>query len=259
MIETACRSLRVPQGDMAVFTAWPRKLRGPLSPVVILMDMWGFRKTLMDVAREVAAMGYYALLPDFYQRTDPVRLDGLPSADLIRKYADIPVVLQRRMRSAMDGLEDDIVVGDVEALLDAAKGWSVPMTPYAGAVGYCMGGRHAMCIAGAMPERVRASACLHGTALIRDDDRSPLRRVLAATGELYFGHAEHDEYAPADVPAKMAQILPQGRAGFAYEVHPGTHHGYALPDRAIYDRGAAARDWTAIRAMFRRQLAAAAD
>ena len=37
-------------------------------------------------------------------------------------------------------------------------------------------------------------------------------------------------------------------------VHPGTEHGYALPDRDMFDKAAANRDWENIFAMFRRQL-----
>jgi len=37
-------------------------------------------------------------------------------------------------------------------------------------------------------------------------------------------------------------------------VHAGTEHGYALPDRDIYHKASANRDWENIFAMFRRQL-----
>ena len=39
-------------------------------------------------------------------------------------------------------------------------------------------------------------------------------------------------------------------------VHPGTVHGYALPDRDIFDKKAAERDWELIFAMFHRQIPA---
>ena len=37
-------------------------------------------------------------------------------------------------------------------------------------------------------------------------------------------------------------------------VHPAAHHGYALPDRDVFDKTAANRDWEHIFAMYRRQL-----
>jgi carboxymethylenebutenolidase len=46
------------------------------------------------------------------------------------------------------------------------------------------------------------------------------------------------------------------KAGVRYRsiVHAGTVHGYALPDRDIFARAAANRDWENIFAMFKRQL-----
>jgi len=41
---------------------------------------------------------------------------------------------------------------------------------------------------------------------------------------------------------------------YRYELHKGAHHGYALPDRDVFDKHAANRDWELIFAMFRRQI-----
>lgn len=252
-IHTARHFVARPAGDMEVFAAWPEH-KGPLPVVVLLMDMWGFRSTVQEIAAQVARLGYYALLPDFYYQTDPVRLDVEAEGVEVRKYTDMPQAVQRRLRAAMDGLPDDAVVADFAALLAATKNWRVLMGPYAGVVGYCMGGRHALCIAGEFPGRVRASACLHGTDLIKVGERSPHLRALRAAGELYCGHAAMDEYAPADTPGRLEETLAQGKAVFRSAVHPGTRHGYALHDRAIHDPVATARDWEVIEAMFRRQL-----
>ena len=43
------------------------------------------------------------------------------------------------------------------------------------------------------------------------------------------------------------------------EVHANTDHGYALPDRDIYNKVATMRDWELILAMFRRQLSCALE
>ena len=37
-------------------------------------------------------------------------------------------------------------------------------------------------------------------------------------------------------------------------IHQGTLHGYALPDRDIYVKAAAERDWELIFAMYHRQI-----
>ena len=38
------------------------------------------------------------------------------------------------------------------------------------------------------------------------------------------------------------------------EVYPGVHHGYAFPQRKIYDRAAAERHWERLIALYRRRL-----
>ena len=55
--------------------------------------------------------------------------------------------------------------------------------------------------------------------------------------------------------ATLARAL-EGRSNFAYRavVHPGADHGYPLPDRDVFDKHAANRDWEIIFAMFRRCL-----
>ena len=53
------------------------------------MDVWGLREELYDIARKVAVVGYYVLLPDLYYRQGRVRhqwhdADGRMSSPLNR-------------------------------------------------------------------------------------------------------------------------------------------------------------------------------
>src|SRR5262249_1324280 len=128
-----------------------------------------------------------------------------------------------------------------------------------GAVGYCMGGRHALCVAGTFPQRFKATACLHGAGCVTADDNSPYLmppHLLArgADGELYCGHAERDRSAPPDGVDRMAQALWGCRVRHHWRVHAGAEHGYALPDRNVFDQNATEQDWDTIFAMLRRQL-----
>src|SRR6185437_16718723 len=105
----------------------------------------------------------------------------------------------------------------------------------------------------AFPEQLRASASLHGTLLVNDQPDSPHRSVEKMRGEIYCGFAEHDPYAPQSTIDTLSTLL-KDRTDVRYRcsVHAGAHHGYALPDRDIFDKPAANRDWENIFAMFRR-------
>ena len=65
MIETI---LDIPTKDGAVETFICHPERGPHPPVLFLMDAPGIRDELYDMARRLATVGYYVLLPNLYYR-----------------------------------------------------------------------------------------------------------------------------------------------------------------------------------------------
>jgi carboxymethylenebutenolidase len=54
-------------GRMNAFVTRPEQ-GGPFAAIVILMDVWGLREELFDIARKVAVTGYYCIVPNFYYR-----------------------------------------------------------------------------------------------------------------------------------------------------------------------------------------------
>ena len=119
-----------------------------------------------------------------------------------------------------------------------------------------MGGRHAFCVAGRFRDRVKATARIHGTALIKQGADSPHLMARAGSGEIYCGHAQRDKYAPADVVEKLDRGFAGAGVRYHYALHRGAEHAYAIPDREVYDDRAANHDWREIFAMFGRQLRA---
>lgn len=249
------RSLPLPRpgGSMEVFAVHPSQ-EGVFPPVVLYMDMWGMRETLRDIARGLAAAGYYCLLPDLYYRQGVVRYASGAMDGRRLSFADLEPPRQAALRAAMDALTDAMVIDDTGALLAFMAAGQPARDGPVGAVGYCMGGRHAVCAAASYPARFKATACLHGAGLVRPGEDSPHFLARRAAGEVYFGHAEKDKYAPPDVAARLASALADSGVRWRQRVHAGMQHGYALPDRDVYDKHAANLDWRAILAMFRRQL-----
>jgi carboxymethylenebutenolidase len=117
-----------------------------------------------------------------------------------------------------------------------------------------MGGRFALLALGRFADRFRAAASLHGTALVGQSEQSPHKIAAAGIGEVYCGFAERDPHGSAEVVAAMDRSFAASKVAYSYLLHRGAEHGYALPDRDIHDAGATERDWTAILAMFARQL-----
>src|SRR6202012_1769435 len=114
------RMVEVPtkDGTMETFIAHPRG-NGPHPAVVVYMDIWGVREELFDIARNVASVGYYVMVPDLYYRQGKIRdrnffnADGRTVSfealdDTLRQYALAPA-----MKTS-----DAMTTADTGALID---------------------------------------------------------------------------------------------------------------------------------------------
>lgn len=245
--------LKRPGGEMETFVVLPSS-GGPFPPVVLFMDMWGIRWVLHDIARRIAGAGFACILPDLYYRGGTVRYAAHDITNRQLSFSDLDPVRQKLLRASMDDLTTGMVAEDTVSLIDFMSREEQIRPGPVGSLGYCMGGAHALHLAGTYPARFKATACLHGAGLIRPGDGSPHLVARRGDGEIYCGHAEHDKYAPADVVERLDEAFAGCRVRYHRRVHHGAQHSYAMLDRDAYDRVAAELDWEAIEAMFRRQL-----
>jgi len=247
--------VRTDSGSMPTFVTHPSEKRA-FPTVVLYMDVWGVREELFDIARRIATVGYYCMVPDLYYRQGKVRHEFRNEKNQMITLDRLDQQKKAAVLAPLKKLSDAMVIDDTGALLrfvDAGE----PVRPRAlGSVGYCMGGRHVFRVGAAFPERFRASACLHGTDLVNGTDNSPHRDIAKAEGELYCGFAEKDRHTPPELVAGLDRASSQWKVRYRREVHAGADHGYALPDRDIYDKRAANRDWELIFAMYQRQMPA---
>jgi carboxymethylenebutenolidase len=240
-------------GVMDAFVVHPEE-GGPFPAVVIFMDIWGLREELFDVARRVAAVGYHVTLPNFWYRRGRVRYEYRDDKGRMRSILDLPQAVQDELHDNMNRVTDPMATADTGAILKFLGGEPVG-DGAKGAIGYCLGGRLAILAAAFYPEHFRATASLHGTRLVNETPESPHRLIEKYRGEIYCGFAEQDHLAPPETIATLEKLL-AGRDNVHYRaiVHPGTVHGYSLPDRDVFDKQAANRDWEHIFATFNRQL-----
>ena len=61
-------------GRMDTFVCHPEE-GGPFPAVIVLMDIWGLREELFDVARKIAVAGYHCSVPNFWYRRGKVRYE----------------------------------------------------------------------------------------------------------------------------------------------------------------------------------------
>jgi carboxymethylenebutenolidase len=243
-------------GKMDTFITYPEE-GGPHPAVVLYMDVWGLREELFDVARRIATVGYYCLVPNFYYRQGRIRHQFKDANGRMISLHALDETRKQQVLAPLNKLTDQMVIDDTADLLAFLDRGEPVKKGAIGSIGYCMGGRHVFRAAEHFPDRFRAGASLHGTALVTDAPDSPHLGMKKARGEMYCGYAEKDPWTPPATIKAVADIFRGAEARYREVIHPGADHGYALPDRDIHDKQAANRDWEIIFAMFRRQLGTA--
>ena len=250
------QTLNIPTaaGQMETFITRPSQ-NGPFPAVILYMDVWGVREVLFDLARRVATVGYYVIVPDFYYRQGRVRTDYRDEHGKAISINKLDPETLAKVLAPQKALSDRMVIDDTADMLKFLDRQSDVKRGAIGCYGYCMGGRQVLQVAAAYPDRFKATASLHGTTVISDENPdSPHRTVKQLQGEVYCGFPETDQFAPPAMVAEWNALMKASPAKYHVEVHAGALHGYALPDRDVFHKASADRDWELIFAMFHRQI-----
>jgi carboxymethylenebutenolidase len=232
-----------PDGAMNAFVAHPDE-GGPFPVVFLYMDAPGKREELHEMARRIAVVGYFVVLPNLYYRKS-------------RDYQ-----LKERtetgfgeMFEMMGSLSAATTICDTAAMLDFVDAQPDADAKKVGLVGYCMSGPFVMWAAAHFPERVACLASIHGANLKTDADDSPHLVVPRIRCESYFACAETDRWAPPEHIDALRTALVASGTPFRIEWFPGVEHGFVFPQReGIYHKESADRHWERLFALFARNL-----
>jgi carboxymethylenebutenolidase len=240
-------------GRMDAFVTHPEE-GAPFPAVVVLMDIWGLREELFDIARRVATVGYHCTVPNFWYRRGKVRYEFRDEKGRMRSLNVIPKEVQNEMHANMSHVTDRMAMADIGSVLKFLELEPVRKGPK-GTIGYCLGGRLSLAAAAEFPGEFRVSASMHGTSMVSDAPDSPHLAVGKMRGEIYCGFGERDRFTPSSTIETLERLMKDNaHVRYRGNVHIGADHGYALPDRDVFDKPTANRDWEYIFAMFRRQL-----
>lgn len=229
-------------GAMNSFVVHPDE-GGPFPVVLFFMDAPGKREELHDMARRLAAVGYFVVLPNLYYRR---------TRDWVLKERTEPLMAE--MFALMATLDRRTTRCDTAALLRHVDAQAAADASRVGAVGYCMSGPIVMWAAADFPDRLRCIASIHGANMVTDSPDSPHRMAPQLRCESYFACAEIDKWAPPAHIDALQAALKDAAAPHRVEWYPGVEHGFVFPQRAVYDRPAAERHWERLFALFGRRL-----
>jgi len=230
-------------GSMNTFIVYPEE-GGPHPVVLFYMDAPGKREELHDMARRLASVGYYVVLPNLYYRRS--RDFWLTE----RTEAKMAVMFEH-----MNATTIAMVVRDTEAMLRFVDAHPDADGDRVGAVGYCMSGPFVMAAAAQFPDRIKCIASIHGANMATDREDSPHLLAPRIRCESYFACAETDKWAPPADIAKLQAALEAAGTPHRIEWYPGAEHGFVFPLRAgIYDKPSAERHWERLFSLLRRNL-----
>ncbi len=230
-------------GAMNCFIVHPEE-GGPHPVVLFYMDAPGKREELHDMARRIASVGYFVVLPNlYYRRSRDFFLTERTEAQMAHMFG------------LMATLDAATTRCDTQAMLDYVDGQPQADASRVGAVGYCMSGPFVVWAAAVFAQRLRCIASIHGANMATAAPDSPHHAVAGVRCESYFACAENDKWAPPADIVKLASALEAAGVPHRVEWYPGTEHGFVFPLRAgIFDKAAAERHWERLFALFARNL-----
>jgi len=242
----------VPTKDGTADALFCRPQEGRSHPgVVMFMDAYGLRAAVEAHARRLAGHGYCVLVPNLFYRSrrSPVLEDfeaRISSGDRGALFEELKPMMAR--------VTPEAAIADAQAWLAFLRARSEVREAPIGTVGYCMGGRMALRMAGEFADAVSAAASFHGGNLATGEDDSPHLAAVRAAGELYIGHADNDRSMPPEQMARLTRELAEAHVRHTAELYPGAAHGWTQADTPAYDEDASERHWMRLLELFGRVL-----
>lgn len=226
---------------------------GSHPPVLIGAELWGLTDEVRAIARETAALGYVAIAPHLYHRSDTDTETG--------SAAGLAETQENRERAF--ALVGQLTRDEVEADLRAALGYArehAGASGAAGMLGFSLGG-HIAYFAASRLELAAAAVYYPGWLPVAGTALSRPEPLLAATDEiarrdvrLLMFFAELDHVIDAAQRDEIGKAL--DNAGVRHEVitYPGAQHAFYFPGRPMHDAVAARDSWRRVRDLFAAEL-----
>ncbi len=120
-------------GSFSAYLASPASGAGP--GVVVLQEIFGVNQVMRDIADDLAAKGYFAIVPDLFWRQAPgIQITDKTEAEWARAF------------ELYQGFDEDLGINDATVALNHLR--TVPgCSGKVGSVGYCLGGKLAYLMA----------------------------------------------------------------------------------------------------------------
>jgi carboxymethylenebutenolidase len=249
--EVIAREVEIEVGGATPMTAYLARPAGDgeYPAVLVGAELWGLTEDVREIVREVAALGYVAIVPDVYHRFGADTAAGLAESDENRTRAfDFVGRLTR------DGVEADLRACVAYAREhEGASGKT-------GALGFSLGG-HITYFAASRLDLDAAAIYYPGWLPVAGTALSRPQPLLEETGRIaerdvrvLMFFAELDHVIDAEQRRQIGDALTADGVRHELVVYPGAQHAFFVPGRDPYDKSAADDSWTRVRELFAAEL-----
>lgn len=215
---------------------------GPWPAVIVFMDAIGMRPAILEIGERIASAGYYALLPNLFYRIEFTAVDPATA------FTD-PVTRADLMGRVIPSASVANVARDMGAWLSWLDAQPDVVHAPVGLVGYCMGGRVALAMAGHFGDRVAAVASYHGGGLATDSPESPHRLADRIRARVYIAGATNDRSFDNAQKERLERALTDAGVVHTIETYPA-RHGWVPSDTPEHDVAATERHWRTLFELF---------
>ncbi len=211
--------------------------------VVVIHHLPGYDRSMKEITRRFAEIGYDAICPNLYSRQAPGAAPA-EAAELVRSQG---------------GITDDQLLGDVAGAAAHLRGLDTG-NGKVGVIGYCSGGRQSVLAACGLD--VDAAVDCYGAFVTGTPPEGfPLKvtNLVAQLPDLrcpLLGLFGNDDAAPSAAHVdELEQILRREGKTFEFHRYDGAAHAFFSPDRRSYRVDAANDGWQRIERFFGSYLA----
>jgi carboxymethylenebutenolidase len=231
---TSQHTITTPDGSFSAYVARPDNGGQPAPAVVVIQEIFGVNHVMRDIADDLAAKGFVAIVPDLFWRIEP----GIQLTD--RSEAE-----WKRAFELFNAFDVDKGVADIAATITQIR-HDPGVNGKVGCVGYCLGGLLAYLTA--TRTDVDASIGYYGVGLDKH-----LAEAVNLKHPLLLHIAELDGFCP---PAARDQIIAglSGTPNVELVVYPGRDHAFARVGGEHFHADDAERANAASLALFRKAL-----
>ncbi len=201
---------------------------GPHPAILVFQEAFGVNAHIRDVTERFARVGYTAIAPALYHRTD-AHFEGL--------YTDFPAAMAH-----LQALTDAGQTADIQAAYDWLTSPGGGAASAVASTGYCMGGRTSFLADTLLP--LSASVSYYGGGIAPSEGRPGLLDKVAdlhAPILLFWGGK--DEHIGIDGPRAIEDALRAAKKPYTQVMFSEADHAFFCDARASYNPEAARQAW----------------